>query len=120
MRLVPTSPLAPAEGHPAHEGRADGHAHAGGAEEGHQRRRVHRVIKYQDRVLYGTDLDLLATADVAEALKDWEATYARDWRFLATDESFESEGRKIQGLKLPEAVLHKIFRDNARHWVPGL
>ncbi|MBZ5572356.1 MAG: amidohydrolase family protein [Acidobacteriia bacterium] len=78
------------------------------------------LIKYQDRVLYGTDLDLLATADVAEALKDWEATYARDWRFLATDESFESEGRKIQGLKLPEAVLHKIFRDNARHWVPGL
>ena len=78
------------------------------------------LIKYQDRVLYGTDLDLLATADVSDALKDWESTYARDWRFLATQETFESEGRKIQGLNLPDGVLHKIFGDNARHWIPGL
>jgi len=78
------------------------------------------LIKYQDRVLYGTDLDLLANAEVAEALKDWESTYVRDWRFLATDETFESDGRNIQGLKLPEGVLHKILRDNARHWIPGL
>jgi predicted TIM-barrel fold metal-dependent hydrolase len=78
------------------------------------------LIKYQDRVLYGTDLDLLATADINEALKDWESTYVRDWRFLATEEAFEYEGRKVQGLKLPEPVLRKILRDNARHWIPGL
>lgn len=78
------------------------------------------LIKYQDRVLYGTDLDLLATADIADSLKDWQATYARDWKFLATDETFESEGRKVQGLKLPDGVLRKILRDNARHWIPGL
>jgi predicted TIM-barrel fold metal-dependent hydrolase len=78
------------------------------------------LIKYQDRVLYGTDLDLLATADVAESLKDWESTYVRDWRFLATDEVFDSEGRKVHGLKLPEPVLRKIFRENARHWIHGL
>ena len=78
------------------------------------------LIKYQDRVLYGTDLDLLATADVQETLKDWESTYARDWRFLATDETFELDGRKIRGLKLPEPVLQKIYRNNALHWIPGL
>lgn len=78
------------------------------------------LIKYQDRVLYGTDLDLLATADVTESLKDWESTYVRDWKFLATDETFDSEGRKVLGLKLPEAVLRKIFRENALHWIPGL
>ncbi len=78
------------------------------------------LIKYQDRVLYGTDLELLPTADVAETLKDWESTYVRDWKFLATDESFESEGRKVHGLKLPEPVLRKIFRENALHWVHGL
>jgi predicted TIM-barrel fold metal-dependent hydrolase len=78
------------------------------------------LIKYQDRVLYGTDLDLIATADVQESLKEWQSTYARDWRFLATDETFDSDGRKVHGLKLPEPVLQKIFRDNARHWVPGL
>lgn len=78
------------------------------------------LIKYQDRVLYGTDLDLLATTDVNEAQKDWQSTYVRDWKFLATDETFEQDGRKIQGLKLPESVLRKIFRDNAQHWIPGV
>jgi len=78
------------------------------------------LIKYQDRVLYGTDLDLLATADVPESLKDWESTYVRDWRFLATDDTFEQDGRKIRGLKLPEPVLRKIYRGNALHWIPGL
>lgn len=78
------------------------------------------LIKYQDRVLYGTDLDLLATADVPESLKDWQSTYVRDWKFLATDETFDSEGRKVRGLKLPEAVLRKIFRENALHWIHGL
>jgi predicted TIM-barrel fold metal-dependent hydrolase len=78
------------------------------------------LIKYQDRVLYGTDLDLLAAADVTESLKDWESTYVRDWKFLATNETFDSEGRKVRGLKLPEAVLRKIFRENALHWIHGL
>jgi predicted TIM-barrel fold metal-dependent hydrolase len=78
------------------------------------------LIKYQDRVLYGTDLDLLASADVKESLKEWESTYARDWKFLATDETFQSEGRTVHGLKLPQAVLKKIFHDNAIHWIPGL
>ena len=78
------------------------------------------LIKYQDRVLYGTDLDLLASADVAESLKEWESTYVRDWKFLATNETFVSEGRKIHGLKLSEAVLRKICRENALHWIHGL
>ena len=78
------------------------------------------LIKYQDRVLYGTDLDLIASADVEESLKEWQSTYVRDWKFLATDETFDSEGRKVHGLKLPEAVLQKIFRNNALHWIPGL
>jgi len=78
------------------------------------------LIKYQDRVLYGTDLDLLATAEPTESVKEWEDTYARDWRFLATNEAFVSEGRHIQGLQLPSSVLKKIYRENARHWIPGL
>jgi len=78
------------------------------------------LVKYQDRVLYGTDMDVLATADTADSVKEWESVYARDWRFLATDDSFVSEGRRIQGLKLPESVLQKIYRDNAKHWIPGL
>lgn len=78
------------------------------------------LIKYQDRVLYGTDLDLLADANVQEDLKEWESTYARDWKYLATDETQEYQGKKIQGLNLPKPVLQKIFHDNAVHWIPGL
>jgi predicted TIM-barrel fold metal-dependent hydrolase len=77
-------------------------------------------IDNQDRILYGTDLDLIATADVNEALKEWKSTYARDWTFLATDETFDFNGKKVIGLKLPESVLRKVFHDNARHWIPGL
>jgi hypothetical protein len=78
------------------------------------------LIKYQDRVLYGTDLDLLATANVKEELEDWRSTYVRDWRFLATDQLIEDHGRKSHGLNLPESVLRKIYRTNALHWIPGL
>jgi predicted TIM-barrel fold metal-dependent hydrolase len=78
------------------------------------------LIKYQDRVLYGTDLDFLPEATVQDTLKDWQSTYARDWKFLATDETLDYQGKKIHGLKLPQPVLQKIFRTNALHWIPGL
>jgi hypothetical protein len=57
---------------------------------------------------------------VANDLKDWESTYARDWKFLATDQTLDYNGKKIHGLSLPEPVLRKIFRTNAQHWIPGL
>lgn len=78
------------------------------------------LIKYQDRVLYGTDLDLLPDANVPQDLKDWQSTYARDWKFLATDQMFDYNGKQVRGLNLPPEVLRKIFRSNAQHWIPGL
>ncbi|MGA6950254.1 MAG: amidohydrolase [Candidatus Sulfotelmatobacter sp.] len=78
------------------------------------------LIKYQDRVLYGTDLDLHADADVPEALAEWQSTYARDWKFLATGETLTVQGKQMHGLSLPRPVLQKIFRENAIRWIPGL
>lgn len=78
------------------------------------------LIKYQDRVLYGTDLDVLPDATIPEAVKDWQATYVRDWKFLATDQKITLEGKPIQGLGLPQSVLQKIYRDNGKRWIPGL
>ncbi|HZQ24286.1 MAG TPA: amidohydrolase family protein [Terriglobales bacterium] len=78
------------------------------------------LIKYQDRVLYGTDLDFLASAQPSDTLKDWNSTYARDWKYLATDEVQQLNGKPIKGLAMPQSVLHKLFHDNARHWIPGL
>jgi len=78
------------------------------------------LIKYQDRVLYGTDLDLDADANLPHALTEWQSTYARDWKFLATGETLVVEGKQVRGLNLPQPVLQKIFRTNAVHWIPGL
>jgi predicted TIM-barrel fold metal-dependent hydrolase len=78
------------------------------------------LIKYQDRVLYGTDLDVLPTANVPETLQDWQSTYARDWEFLATSDPMKFDGKRVLGLNLPPEVVEKIFRDNAKRWIPGL
>jgi predicted TIM-barrel fold metal-dependent hydrolase len=78
------------------------------------------LIKYQDRVLYGTDLDLHSDANLQEALTEWQSTYARDWKFLSTGKTFDVEGKQVHGLDLPQPVLQKIFRSNAMRWIPGL
>jgi predicted TIM-barrel fold metal-dependent hydrolase len=78
------------------------------------------LIKYQDRVIYGTDLELMPGADVSAALKEWQDRYLRDWTYFATDEWVVYHGKKYQGLKLPEPVVRKIFHDNAVQWFPGI
>jgi predicted TIM-barrel fold metal-dependent hydrolase len=78
------------------------------------------LLKYQDRVIYGTDLDVNPDVNVADSVKGWKETYANDWRFFATDNTFQVEGRTVHGLKLPKAVLTKIYRTNAQHWIKGL
>jgi predicted TIM-barrel fold metal-dependent hydrolase len=78
------------------------------------------LIRYQDRVLYGTDTVWDSSSreqDVMQRLRD---TYARDWKYLATRQVLELDGKKVEGLELPEAVLHKIYYENAMRWVPGL
>ena len=78
------------------------------------------LIKYQDRILYGTDLELMQQGKIEEALKEWKSTYERDWKYFATDQSVEYKGHKVQGLQLPESVLHKFFHENAARWIPGI
>jgi predicted TIM-barrel fold metal-dependent hydrolase len=78
------------------------------------------LMKYQDRVIYGTDLDVNPDADMQKSVKEWKETYANDWRFFATDETFQVEGHTVHGIKLPMDVLKKIYRTNAEHWIKGL
>ena len=80
------------------------------------------LIKYQDRVFYGTD-ELVApwrrfTAE--ETAKMIESEYALDWKYFATSETVEILGRKVQGLALPEPVLRKFYHENAIKWFPGM
>ncbi len=78
------------------------------------------ISKYQDRLLYGTDLEFSPTANPQATVSEWENYYARDWRFLATDDTVEYHGRKFQGLNLPQPILRKLYHDNALHWFPGI
>jgi predicted TIM-barrel fold metal-dependent hydrolase len=78
------------------------------------------LIKYQDRVLYGTDLEGMPKTDTAKDLQNWKDTYRRDWIFFSTDHTVEYLGHTYSGLSLPEPVLRKIFHDNAVHWLPGI
>ncbi len=78
------------------------------------------LIKYQNRVLYGSDQELPSWAEAEKVLKGWEDEYERDWKYFATAETVVYKDRKIQGLALPEPVLRKLYRDNALKWVPGI
>ncbi len=79
------------------------------------------ITKYQDRLLYATDLGLSPNADPAAAVKEWERTYARDWRYFATTDTVETESHEnVKGLGLPDPVLKKLYHDNAIKWFPGI
>ena len=81
---------------------------------------INFITKYQDRLLYATDLDFAPGKDPEATVKYWENYYARDWRFLATDDTLEYQGRKVQGLDLPPSILRKLYHDNAVHWFPRI
>jgi len=86
------------------------------------------LLKYQDRILYGSDSIVLP--DPADDEATWtsiNAVQEREWRFFATANVIRFGGgtsgnpaREAQGLELPEPALRKIFRENSVRWYPGL
>ncbi|HPF50182.1 MAG TPA: amidohydrolase family protein [Draconibacterium sp.] len=78
-------------------------------------------IKYQDRLLYGTDI-----IDSGQRKKAFQnnlhETWLRDWEYLVTDKTMTSdliEG-KFNGLKLPRDVVDKIYAENFKKWYKSL
>jgi predicted TIM-barrel fold metal-dependent hydrolase len=78
------------------------------------------IVKYQDRILYGSDLNFEAGANDESEMRTWENQYLLDWRYFATNDFFDYHGRRAEGLNLPDPVLKKLFHDNAVRWIPGL
>ncbi len=78
------------------------------------------LIKYQDRVLYGTDTEIIRRSDVKPSIADWQKQLAEDWRYFSTADTFNYDGHRVKGLQLPLPVLRKLYHDNAVHWIPGL
>ncbi len=78
------------------------------------------LIKYQERVLYGTDIELFREGDAPSVVAAWQNKLAADWRYFSTLDAIEFRGRMVQGLGLPPSVLRKLYHDNAVHWMPGI
>lgn len=90
------------------------------------------LIKYQDRVLYATDLTLSPLSDAAKAqnppidpgadfAQAAEEVWRSDWTYLATPESQYVDTLKADtpGLALPRSVIRKIYYENALRVFPA-
>lgn len=80
-------------------------------------------IKYQDRLMYGTDLtenasDPKKPAREAGFAKEADAFWRSDWRYLATplSQHVAAIDADAKGLALPRAVIDKIYWTNARRF----
>ena len=76
-------------------------------------------IKYQDRILYATDLADSGKGDPKDLQQYIHETWMTDWRFFVTDDQMESDliNEEFRGLKLPKEVVDKIYLHNAQKWL---
>lgn len=80
------------------------------------------LIKYMDRIIYGSDLNTDGKEDPSFFGEKMRSQWMNDWKYLATDEIMkvpEVDG-DFRALRLPKEVIDKIFRKNAEKWYPGL
>ncbi len=76
-------------------------------------------IKYQDRLIYGTDRSVNSVKDAGSMKRSAHDSWFRHWIYFATDEKIEvpEAGGEITGLKLPADVIDKIYYSNAVNWL---
>jgi len=79
------------------------------------------VLRYQDRLLYGTDVAHVAPQSDAAFAAEADAAWRADWRWLVTDDVLRSPEfpGAFRGLALPREVVDKIVRLNASKRFPG-
>ena len=72
-------------------------------------------IRYQDRLLYGSDLTHAPGADDEAFRRDAHAFWMSDWRYLATGttQRIDDLDADVPGLRLPRTVIDKIYYRNA-------
>jgi predicted TIM-barrel fold metal-dependent hydrolase len=69
-------------------------------------------IRYQDRILYGTDNGWGGSQDATFKYELAELNASVMHRFLQTADVFEGYGFEVRGLDLPQKVLEKIYYKN--------
>jgi predicted TIM-barrel fold metal-dependent hydrolase len=75
-------------------------------------------IKYQDRILYATDMIDDGKSNPDDLLRHIHSTWFTDWKYFTTDEEMTSPSvrGKFKGLHLPKEVVKKIFSANAEKY----
>jgi hypothetical protein len=78
-------------------------------------------IKYQDRILYGSDMAQTPDQDGAAMGREAEEVWRMHWRYFNTAESFKVSDldQPVQGLALPRQVVDKLYRINAQRAFPS-
>jgi predicted TIM-barrel fold metal-dependent hydrolase len=86
------------------------------------REKVRRFfVRYQDRLLYGSDISQEPTQPGAELAAEAEKAWREQWRYFVTDDTFrvpEVDG-PVRGLALPRDVIDKLYRLNAERAFKG-
>lgn len=72
-------------------------------------------VKYQDRIIYGTDIIIKEGMEGHEIKTKVLGKWINDWTFLCSNEELVSNSFEgaFRGLKLPKAVIDKIYNSNA-------
>jgi len=80
------------------------------------------ITKYQDRLLYATDIVVSEDSDIEERIEWLDNEWKSDWTYFSSNEEMNSPSvnGSFFGLALPEDVLRKIYETNAIDWYPGL
>ena len=75
-------------------------------------------IKYQDRLLYGTDVGDNGNNNPEIFKKEMHGTWIDDWKYFSSNEEMTSDKfrGKFTGIKLPKEVIDKIYNENAIKW----
>jgi predicted TIM-barrel fold metal-dependent hydrolase len=73
------------------------------------------IIKYQDRLLYGTDIGYTGSNNHDSFKKMIHDAWTDDWKYFATEDEMTSTRFRgtFTGLKLPRSVVNKIYGENA-------
>jgi len=75
-------------------------------------------IKYQDRLLYGTDAGYSGSSNPDGFKNRMHEIWLNDWKYFTSKDEMTStlfKGKFI-GLQLPKGVVNKIFKENAVKW----
>ena len=80
------------------------------------------IIKYQDRLLYGTDVAISYNDNSIKKMGSIvNNVWLNDWEYFTSDHMMKQDDKvkEYQGLDLPVTVLKKIYYDNAMRMYPG-